>query len=276
MKDQNPNGRSTLSPFPASFLSIFVISAHEIQSFNSLRPFSTKWKDFWSKTSKTFQCMTEFESFEASGGLNALKVLSDRGADANLILLLLVKYFWQESIEAYERKESLNQMNGNVLNSIQILRSFYEEFYKRPSTPGEEWKKELPWSGTPSAEVEHFLADIENKVKSYRKSKDFPKEGTRSPPKDKANRTVFAIHCHLTAKTGGPNWASFLQILLSAGIVRANFKKLRPGAIRGAGSPDRLISTHLDSFRRYHPQEVNAFDQIMSIPTIFRTLDSLR
>ena len=88
----------------------------------------------------------------------------------------------------------------------------------------------------------------------------------RSPPKDKLNRVIFTIYCHLKEKTGGPNWSAFLELLLSAGALKRDIKKERSGKEVATDNPDRRISTHLKSFQKYHPSEAQAIEWIMAKP----------
>jgi len=227
MKNKKTSQCSTsLSPFPPSFINnVFVISQNELRSFHSLQPFTRRWRKFWSSVAKEYGSLKQLERFTTEGGLNDLETLVGKGADPNFILLLLIKYLWVENIQLYERKEPMIKINQQLLQAVRDVHFFYEEFYERPSLVGHEWRKELPWSGEPNKFVEGFLTEAEEKIGQYLESKDYPKQGMRSPPKDKVNRIIFTVYWHLKNKASGPHWRVFLELLLAARAIERNIKK---------------------------------------------------
>jgi len=273
MDPQNTSQDPTsLPPLPASFINnVFVVSQDELRSLHSLQPFKQRWRKFWAEIAKEHRSLTQLESFINKGGLNPLEDLAGKGADPNFILLLLIKYLWVENINPYERKEPMIKINQQSLQAVRYVHCFYEEFYKKSSLEGYEWIRELPWGGEPNEQAESFLSEAEEKIRRYLESKDLPKLGMRSPPKDKVNRVVFTVYHHLKQKTSGtgPHWQVFLELLLAAGALERNIKKKKTPWKYVPDNPDRRISSHIRSFQTHHPKEARIIQQMMAQPNLF-------
>ncbi len=255
------------NPFPSDFSNALIVSRDE-EKLSSLRPFTQRWKDNWAKLAKKNGASNSLQSFDDANGLELLKSLTDRGANPNFILLLLVRYLWREDTDIPEHKDPYIKTYKGLLQSVRDTHFYYQEFYKKPSLPAYEYRKLIPRGGEPNEDVERFLCTAEEDISRFLKSKDFQPPGLRHPPNERVNRVVFTIYEHLKYTTGGPQWRIFLELLVVSGALKRGVKKKRENKEETTDNPDSRISTHIRSFQKYHPGEAHSIKFLATRPVI--------
>ncbi len=253
------------SPFPGDFIdNVFVISESERTLF-SIRPFTQKWIKSWNKAARRNGTLSELQSFENANGFNFLQSLCNKGADPNLILSLLVKYLWNKKVGIPEHKDPFNLGWNEFLKAIKATKKYYELCYRNPRMQEyPKWFKDQ-MGGEPNEEVEQFLSTAEDKITRFLGCKDFQPQGLRHPPNEKVNRVVYTICEHLRFTTGGPQWSVFLDLLLAGKALEKNVKKKRI-EYEGNNNPNSRLSTHLESFQRYHFKEARSIKFALTQP----------
>jgi len=224
-------------PFPVQFSINFLDPLGMLNEKH--RPFTKHWRVALEQKVKQADsehwpgALPRFESFVKKDGLSTLKKLTEKGANANFILLLFVQYMWVDDnkIPAHESDSPDKKGWEQMLDAIQITKRATAYF---PTKFTDLVLNELSLRETSIREL--FLT-----TKDFRKSK-------KRPPNDKVNRTIFTIYEHLKYKTGGPQWAHLLELLRAADAVSSP---------AGAASPDRRVKSHIRSFERDHPEEAD-------------------
>src|SRR5215510_4204386 len=180
------------------------------------------------------QSQNKCESFLASNGYQALKSLADRGCDPNLVMSLFVQYLWDERAHSFESKDPDLPLHRESLKAVQLTRHLFQNH---------------TWQRTTETElVKSALRQLEDIVQSYIDERDF--HSGRHSQNAKQNRVICAIYHHLKLETNGPQWRLFLDLLVAAGAISANFSV--------GDNPDRRIMPRIKVFERQHPKEARS------------------
>ena len=220
-------------PFPYQFhQALFGIYEYKDKPFPS--PFSKPWIAAWTNLSMVIgskQSPTKCKSFFPSDGYRALKSLAARGCDPNLVMSLFVQYLWDERAPSFDSKDINIQGHRESLKAIKLTRGLWQSH---------------TWQKTTETEfVNNALRQLEDIVQSYVDERDF--HGGRHSQNAKQNRVIYAIYKHLDQRSTGPQWRLFLNLLVAAGAIAADFS--------ASTQPDRRIMPRIKVFERDHPKE---------------------
>jgi len=197
-----------------------------------------------------------YQAFKEKDGPYFLQELASRGAQANFILSLFIKYLWNDDVSNTEHTSYGVKLHKELLEAVQKVKKLYYWNFKRShqklqnSKTAEDQESITLWieqfGGKPSEGAERVLDQMEAKLKNFLEAFDFREQGQRRPPSDKVNRIIFTTHKHLKQRTGGPQWEQFWNLLVAAEGIRG----------RGAlSNKDRQIIPHIESFQKDHLRE---------------------
>ena len=258
------------NPIPGDFISglqWFNGLESEMQSSFLRRVFTPSWEKAWFKIAGSKRngealfpkALALLQDFKDKDGFYSLGQLTEKGANPNFILSVLVKYLWLDDkiIKVREHEDPWVKVWGSFLDAIKTTKDYYLIFYKKKDSDGPhiKWLKgEL--GGDPKEEVELFLSEAEKNLAHLLARRDLrdPERRKHHPPADKVNRAVFAIYVHLKQRTSGPQWENFWDLLV------------RAGAIKGGGpksNKDTQIYNQVDSFKKNHPREYIAIPEFI-------------
>lgn len=234
--------------------------------------FTPEWEKSWEKQAGAEGALNHYSEFKKRDGFAQLKALNDKGAAPNFILGLFIPYLWNNSIPQEEHKEPDAIRLTEFKNALDQTREFYEimkrrNFYDRMI--GKPPKMDTQG-------FENVFSFLEKAIQENLGIKDFSK-ARRGSPRDKENRVIFALYEYIKQATGSPQWATFFDLLLSAGAITTGKKKRKKGHENDSESqgPDSHIRTRIKSFETNHPRESQAIKEVIT-PLIFRVISFLQ
>jgi len=213
--------------------------------------------------------LKHFSEFKERNGFTHLKALGDKVAP-NFILSLFICYLWEDRYPLEEHKDWQSNNWFELKSALQRIRQYCEfsgalwHLRSRKDDRGfEKVSKNKDTQG-----FERVFSTLEKKIEEEIEQKDFSK-AKRGAPRDKENRVIFALYEHIKQVTGSPQWATFFDLLLSAGAITTGEKKRREGHENDPKfrSPDTRIRTRINSFKRNHPKETQVIKEHIT-PTI--------
>ena len=222
------------NPLPGEFIEALwriPLRRQEKQAFN--KPFTQEWLDLWGKIAEKYPGSQKYYgNFVKEDGINFLEQVAKKGANANFILKILVKYAWNENVAHREHTTPNVKKWHKILKSAQMDREKAKQMYGRVFPQLAE-------------KIESALGRIVIEVQRILEERDFSR-AKRDTASDKKNRAIFTIYEHLKQRTGGPQWETFWDFLVAAKVIKGQGEK---------SNKDRQIQPHLGSFQKDNPLE---------------------
>ena len=254
---------------PGGFYEFFSIVGLSLSQpyFDAGKAFTDNWIEFWGKRAVAEQrngeklfpgaegCYQKFK--QHPNGFLSLQAITDKGADPNLILHILIEYLWNGNIEPRDHHSRISRIYKKVLNDISGVRNGYEQ--------QSIWAKHSnALAGTVFTDQTHELLNddvkeslfkLEQWANSMLNLPDSSERGHR-PADDKVNRTIFFFDEYIKRKTGKHHWKLFRQLLIAAGATAG-----------GYGAADSQINAHIKSFQKDHLHEASFIRQFLQKST---------
>jgi len=267
-------------PLPEEFKMTISPLDYGVSSHKQLRaleqPFTPEWDKTWNEiaVTKGFAilgmkasgesgpmfpgALSHYQSFKDNDGIKVLKILSGKGADPNIILGLFIKYLWSDNVSRTEHTHWKIIYYQEALEAVQKTREFYlkEIKFHFEMSPSLDPQKFIEIFGSrPREEVELALSEMEAQIRKVLGTYDFRRRGQGSPS-DKEGRVVFYLHHYIKHRTDKPRWQTFLDLLVSAGVVKVRQKKRRDAReFSDSGPPSSRLLSRIKSFQKDHPKE---------------------
>src|SRR5262249_5365772 len=101
-------------------------------------PFTEKWIQYWAKVARSKNKITgeklfpkaseRYKKFREKNGLDSLKELSDRRANPNLILYLMITYLWNDQVPLRDHKHPTPQFYSKVREAIPAVKNGFSVY----------------------------------------------------------------------------------------------------------------------------------------------------
>jgi len=182
-----PEAAFFFCPFPVQFFQALG-RVPEYRPKPIPKAFTQSWRERWLSFAFCHEDRAGHEqaadrcvAFFTSDGLTALQKLTERGGDPDFIMSLFTRYLWNPDVPDQEYKDGNLKMRRDHRAAVKATRDLLANH---------------TWVKSPEIGfVDRVLGELETIVASYHDELDC-REG-RSLQKDKQNRVIYAIHCHL-------------------------------------------------------------------------------